>query len=158
VVGADGEVSAFYRNQSGPVSLYIAVYREQRQGAELISSTNVMVPTSHPIWRDSEIVPAEVQLESARFGVEQHLLSSRSGERLVVWTWYLVSGHHTANPYLAKLIEAGSRLLGQERPAALFAVAASYNDQPDEALDRLTAFLSSMLPAMESTVSRAVDM
>jgi len=160
ILGTDGSLYAFYRAAgeagSAPVGLYIGVYRTQRQGAELVTSANVMIEQEHPVWSDTMVRGRRVDLDSVELALEQHLLSSRRGERLLVWTWYLVGDQRTANPYLAKLLEAKSRLSGNRGEAALIAVAAPYDEQPERAADVLSAFLDSMLPAMEAEVSRSL--
>jgi exosortase A len=160
IVGTDGSLYAFYVPEGGadaaPVGLYLGVYRTQRQGAELVTSANVMIDQQHPVWSDTSIRPRRVVLERGALGVEEHLLSSRRGQRLLVWSWYLVDDRHTANPYLAKLLEARSRLTGHRGEAALIAVAAPYEEQPDAAAATLTAFLNSMLPAIDAEVARSL--
>jgi len=160
VVGADGQRRVFYEKdglgQYDLAGLYLSVYRRQRQGAELVSSDNVMVPQKHPIWSDTAIVPMKVQVADQRLSVEQHSLLSREGQRLLVWTWYRVAGHHTANPYLAKMIEAVSRLGGSGGEGALITVAVPYGERPEVAQKALTAFIEAMLPAIDAELDRAV--
>jgi exosortase A len=160
VVGTDGSLYAFYLPDvpasAAPVGLYVGVYRTQRQGAELVTSTNVMIEQEHPVWSDTLVRPRRVTLDSGELAVDQHLLSSRRGQRLLVWSWYLVGDTHTANPYLAKLLEAKSRLLGHRGEAALIAVAAPYDEQPDTAAATLKAFLNAMLPAVDAEVARSL--
>ncbi len=173
VLGADGSLYAFYAGESppqrapsadsdidpnvGPVGLYLGVYRRQRQGAELVTSANVMVEEKHPIWSNIMMRPQRVRLRSGELALKQHLLTSRSGERLLVWSWYLVGDRHTANPYLAKLLEARSRLLGRKGEAALIAVAAPYDEKPEVAAASLTEFLNAMLPAIATEVERSLQ-
>jgi exosortase A len=160
VVGTDGSLYAFYRPEGGdagiPVGLYVGVYRTQRQGAELVTSANVMIEQDHPIWSDTLVRPRRVMLDSGELRLNQHLLLSRRGQRLLVWDWYLVGDRHTANPYLAKMLEAKSRLSGRHGEAALIAVAAPYDEQPETAAAALTAFLNAMLPAVDAEIERSL--
>lgn len=161
VVGTDGSLYTFYQRGMGPdavpVGLYLGVYRTQRQGAELVTSANVMVTEDNEVWKDTLVRPRRVVLSSGReIALEQHLLSSRRGERLLVWTWFLVGDWHTANPYLAKLLEAKSRLFGDHGQAALIAVAAPYDEKPETAARVLTDFLDAMFPAIGGEVERSL--
>ncbi|MCG6940120.1 MAG: exosortase A [Thiohalocapsa sp.] len=160
VVGTDGSLYAFYAADGAPrgrpVGLYIGVYRTQRQGAELATYANVMVEEKHPVWSDLLVRPRRVTLKSGELALKQHLLSSRRGTRLLVWTWYLVGDRHTANPYLAKLLEAKSRLFGRRGEAALIAVATPYDDKPEAAAAVLKHFLDDMLPAIDAGVDRSL--
>lgn len=162
IVGADGSIYAFYESDAPgvagtPVGLYVGIYRVQRQGAELVSSGNMMIEQKHPVWSDTMITPRTVSIGDRGLDLSQHQLSSRRGERLLVWTWYLVGDHHTANPYIAKLLEAKSRLLGRHGEAALIAVAAPYVENKETAVPVLTRFIADLLPAIEAEVERALQ-
>jgi EpsI family protein len=121
-----------------------------------VTSANVMIEQEHPVWSDTLVRPRSVDLASGEIGLEQHLLSSRRGERLLVWSWYLVGDRHTANPYLAKLLEAKSRLTGKRGEAALIAVATPYEEKIEPAAARLTGFLNDLLPGIEAEVDRSL--
>ncbi len=160
IVGTDGSLYAFYRQDGAqaeaPVGLYLGVYRTQRQGAELVTSANVMVEQDHAIWSDTSVRSRPVLLDGREVSLQQHHLLSRRGERLLVWSWYLVDDRHTSNPYLAKLLEAKSRLRGNRGEAALIAVATPYDEQPGPAAERLTAFVDAMLPAIDREMERSL--
>jgi exosortase A len=161
VVGADGQQRVFYQREgqgdATVAGLYLSVYRQQRQGSELVSSSNVMVPQEHPMWSDIAVVPMKLQLQHRRLSVEQHFLVSREGQRLLVWTWYRVAGRHMANPYAAKMLEAISRIVGSRGEGALIAVAAPYDERPEVAHEALEAFIDAMLPAIDAEIDRAVN-
>jgi len=48
--GATASVFETYAKGEQQVMLYVAVYRNQKQGAELINSQNVMIHQKHPVW------------------------------------------------------------------------------------------------------------
>lgn len=158
IVGADGELNRFYRGPrgQGPVSLYLGVYRSQRQGAELVSSANQMALQQDPHWSDKEIVRRSIALPGGVLTVDQHRLASRDDRRLLVWSWYRVGRIATGDPYLAKLAEAGQRLVGGRRDGAAIAVAAPYENRPEEAAKVLTDFLSVMSASIAAELDRAV--
>jgi EpsI family protein len=164
IIGTDGSLYAFYTGEgsapgaspAGPVGLYLGVYRTQRQGAELVNYANVMVAEKDPEWSNTLMRPRRVRLESGDLALTQYLLASRHGERLLVWSWYLVGNRHTANPFLAKLLEAKSRLVGRHGEAVLIAVATPYDEKPEVAAAVLTAFLNAMLPAIEAEAERSL--
>jgi exosortase A len=161
IVGADGSIYAFYESDESaagnmPVGLYLGVYRTQRQGAELVGADNLMVSPKDKVWSDTQIRPRKVQVGSLQLGVQQHELSSRRGERLLVWSWFLIGDHHTANPYLAKVLGVKSRLLGRHGEAALIAVAAPYVDHKESAARAMTDFLADMLPGIDVELDRSL--
>jgi exosortase A len=157
VTGADGSVYAFYRDGESVIGLYLGVYRSQSQGAELVSSSNVMVPQKHPVWSDTSFRPYDAAIpDYGKLRVERHKLASRSGQRLVVWTWYRVSGLHTANPYFAKIVEAVASIFGGGGTGALIAVAAEYDEKSEHADRVIKRFVTTMLPAVDASVDRAL--
>ena len=156
VTGVDGSAYVFYESPAGPIGLYVGIYRSQRQGSELVGSGNVMVPEKHPVWNDLEISPIDVTIGGQHRRFEQHFLTSVSGQRLKVWTWYRIAGVDTSNPYLAKVLELWQRLSGGGEDGALIAVAAPYSEDPGQADKRLQRFVDSMLPKIDKQIQRAV--
>lgn len=162
VVGADGELSAFYVNEGAqPVGLYLGVYRTQREGAELLNSQNVMVQRAeteqtHVKWIDKEQTVREIRLQGEAAHVNQNRLASPTGQRLLVWSWYRIGDRQTANPYLGKLIEAASILIGGRHDGALIAVAAPYLEKEGPAIDSLQAFVDAMLPSIDDELDKAL--
>jgi EpsI family protein len=116
----------------------------------------MMTEQRDAVWSDIMISPRTVVIGERTLNLSQHQLSSRRGERLLVWTWYLVGDQHTANPYIAKLLEAKSRLLGRQGEAALIAVAAPYDENKETAALVLTRFIADLLPAIETEVERSL--
>ena len=155
VVGADGDLYRFYRAPQGLVGLYLGLYRSQRQGAELVSSANQMAEQQDLRWSDKEIVRRRIALPEGELTVDEHRLESRGGRRLLVWSWYRVGGMATSDPYVAKLAEAGQRLVGR-RDGALIAVAAPYEADREQAASLLTGFLSVMFASIDAELDRAV--
>lgn len=160
---ADGEIYRFYQQESSvdklsKVGLYLGVYRTQRQGAELINHYNVMVKSNHRIWTESDVTGRSVALPDRELSLQEHLLSSRFGKRLVVWSWFRVGDYHMSNRYLAKLTEAVLRLTGQHREGTQIAVAAPYIEDPQTARETLRMFLTEMLPAVDEAVNRSVGL
>ena len=59
------------------------------------------------------------------------------------------------SPYAAKLWEAWDRLSGARRGSALVAVAADYDQHPDEAQAVLQRFMAAMQAGIAATLMRA---
>lgn len=156
VVGTDGRLFRFYRSGRGAVSLFIGVYRYQRDGSEAASVVNQIIPQEHPEWSDKEITKRMVSSPKGELSVYQHRLSSIRGEKLLVWHWYRVGDFATTNPFLAKFVELGDRISGGPSHAAFIAVAAPYRSSPEEAVPVLEAFLAASLPAIDSGIDESV--
>jgi exosortase A len=149
--GTDASLFRVYRKGDQAVALYLGYYRHQRQGAELVTSTNVMVEQKHPVWEDVGQRARRGVVESPALDVRETLLRSRP-QRLVVWDWYHFDGVDTISPYRAKLLLARNRLLGERDDAFAVIVAAPYDEHRAAAEATLREFLRDMLPAIRDTM------
>lgn len=148
------QIHQAYGKQASRVGLYVGYYRNQRQGAELISSINTLVPSYDLVWRnigESRRVlgsgPEEMPMIEAK-------LRGQS-KSLLVWRWYWVDGRHVVNPYWAKLLQAKSRLLGRGDDGAVVIVYAPYDDRPLVAERALTDFVGAMQPDITRSLEYA---
>jgi EpsI family protein len=158
IIGADGQRHDFFvRDDGAPVSLFLYTYRTQRQGAELLNSQNKMSTHEDPLWTEKEQSQRVIRLADEAVAVNQSRLEARSGRRLLVWNWYRIGDHHTANPYLGKLMEAWSLLVAGRRDGSLIVVAAPYADREDQAAESLQAFVDAMLPAIDGALDQALS-
>jgi EpsI family protein len=149
--GADPSFFEVYRKGDLRVALYLGYYRQQRQGAELVNSQNVMVPQKHPIWEE-----VGESLRTEAVPVKETLLRS-AVQRLLVWDWMQLAGTRTTNPYYAKALLAKNRLLGQPDDGVAIILAAPYEEDRKAAEDALREFLRDMLPAIDAAVRTAAD-
>ena len=152
-IGMNGELLQAYESEAGKVGVYVAYYVRQRQGAELVNSQNYMIGQKHPVWQN--VGEARIR----RDGVPEHVVRTylRSPQqRLYIYHWYWLDGWHTANPWLAKMVEAGNRLLGRHPPAAGIVIFSPYQEgDADQAERALRAFLRDMLPKVEDSLRAA---
>ncbi len=150
-LGSRSSFSRTYLKDGNRVSLYVAYYRNQKRGNELITSGNMMVVIKDPTW--GNIGEKEVDFSKA-LRVNQALLRSGKG-RLVAWEWYWVNGRWTTSPYLAKLYEAESRITKGHDDAAVVILSSDYAIYPDEAKRNLKAFAMASLPEIRALLDRA---
>jgi exosortase A len=150
----DAQIYSYYRRDGRVVGVSLALYVSQRQDAELVNSQNIMIRQKHPEWSNKGRGSETVRLGERDTVVDRAKLVS-STRRLLVWHWYRVGGFHTANPYLAKVLEAVSRLSGTRRDGVLIAVATPYRDKMDEAEPVLRAFVGDMLPSLNAALDKA---
>jgi exosortase A len=137
--GADEEIFRTYEAHSGgPVDVYLAVYGSQRHGKEIINEMNSFADGERWTTIGGGGVLAVVGDKSVP--IRYARLSSSRAKRLV-WYWYWIDGSLTADPILAKLYEARAKLMGGSGAAAVVAVAADYQDQPEAAERTLADFL-----------------
>ena len=153
-LGTDASLDQTYRHGDQKVSLYLAYYRRQRQGAELINSQNVLIPQKDPVWRQTADSPHEVTLNGKQMEVRLAKMRSRDQD-LLVWYWFWVNGRTTTNHYLAKLWDAKAKLLGQTGDAAAVVISTPMLDKSENAENALKAFMTAMQPSIETTLENA---
>ncbi len=135
-------IGHFYHG-SKHVSLYVTYYRNQKQGDGLISSGNILVADRDTGWRNVEGNRQNLSLGPTEFTVNQNQLYGPES-RLLVWRWFWLIGHETADPYLAKAILAMNRILGRGEDGAEIMVVTSYDRDPEEAAAVLREFVTDM--------------
>lgn len=151
-IGPDAHTLQTYQKDGMAVSLYVGYYRTQRQGAALITSQNYMVTQKHPIWSNVGEAHRVISLRSRNETIQQTLLRAPN-KRLLVWSWNSLAGTYTVNPYLAKLLLAKARMLGQQDDGAAIIIDSPYEDTPESAALALKAFIQDMLPAIQESIA-----
>jgi len=152
-VGASFAEVGIYESASSRVGLHVALYPDQHQGAELVSSSNSLVPPENDAWRQLSLEGRGVSLPGGSFAVDEAILTGPN-RGLLVWRWYWISGRRTSSPVWAKVIESGERLLFR-RPFAAGIVVFTERDDEEAARARIAEFLSEGLPAIESALEEA---
>jgi EpsI family protein len=154
--GSDASLMQTYRKGNKIIGLYLGYYLHQREGAELITSTNVLVRQKHPVWNKVGETGHVVAISGKPVRIIQTRLRSPA-LRLLVWNWNYLGNTYTANSYFAKLLEAKTRLLGQQDDATAIILSTPYEDKPDNAVATLQEFIDDMLPAIEASLKHAAD-
>lgn len=143
-------IQHYVNQENNHVSLFIAYYSIQRQGDELISSGNILVPELDQTWRIINETKVSVNTGLRNIEVRQTQLKSPV-TNLLVWRWYMLSeNEETTSPYIAKMILAKNKLLTAEEGGAEIIIAAPYNVDPDEARPVLEQFLTDTFPGISS--------
>ena len=149
--GSDASLMQTYRKGHKVVSLYLGYYRHQREGSELITSTNVMVRQKHPVWSNVGESTRTAMIGGKPLKIIQTKLRS-SNLRLLVWNWNRIDNTDTVNAYLAKLLEAKAKLLGARDDGTAIIISTPYEDKPESATETLQEFIIDMLPAIEASL------
>ena len=148
--GAVASRFQLYRKDDRAVALYVAYYRDQRPGAELVSFFNSLETAS---W-----VSLSTAQRTEELGATVPLLETRLGggaRRLLVWQWYRIGESELGSPYLAKAILARDRLLGRGDDSAVIVIATPYEDRPERAAETLREFGRDMRPALLEALAAA---
>lgn len=153
--GAAASAFAHYRKDGRVVALYLARYRHQRQGAELIGSGNSIAGAERAGWLAVGEASRSEPLGATRLELRQTRLRA-GAQRLLVWDWYRVAGRDLSSPYLSKALLARDKLLGRGDDAAAVVLAAAYAERSDEAEEALRQFVRAMLPAIHASLAGQV--
>jgi exosortase A len=135
------------------VALFIAYYRDQAQGRELVNSQNGVVVPSEVQWRLAgsrrDTVPWDGRAVPAR-------LTAVVGpaERFLAADFYWVDGRVTASDYVAKALLVVARLLGRGDDAAAVVLYTRPGEDRAAAEASLDAFAADMSPAIARALAR----
>jgi EpsI family protein len=154
--GAAASIFQTYRKDGRAVALYLGYYPRQRAGAELVTSTNIMVVQKHPVWSNVGESNTRETIGSDTIDLRQTRLRSPQ-QRLLVWDWFRISGRDLTNPYVAKLYLARNKLLDQGDAAAAVIVATPYEEQDDVGAKTLALFVREMKPSIDAALRRAAN-
>lgn len=123
------------------VGLYVAYYRDQDSSHKLVSSSNMLVRSTDPVWRQLATgSTGAVMVGGTPVDMASAVLVRDGREQLVAWKFYWIDGKLTANEYLAKLHTALARLRsGRDDSAAVVAYVRA--EDAKTAAPRLQSFL-----------------
>jgi exosortase A len=140
---ADERLLQTYGDGRQKVHLFVAYYRTQSEGKELIHSGNEVADGR--TWSISDHGSASLTLGGGPVQVAATRLLRGERHRLVL-SWYWVDGRFTASALGVKLLQAKARFLDKHPEAAFVAVAADYLDKPAEAVATISNFLAHAEP------------
>jgi EpsI family protein len=125
--GPDAELRQRYRWGDRTVDLYVGWYCAQREGAEAVSQAHRL--TGDRGWMVQGRGQDRLGDGARNWPVQR--LDVRSGvqERLV-FVWYWVDGRLTADPLVAKLLQAKAVLFGGVDAAAVLVASSPYDHDP----------------------------
>ena len=155
-VGPDGQHATYYQKNGQRVMLYLAYYRTQRQGSELITSQNYMIMQKHPRWSNMGEGAHDAQMGSAPMPVIQTKLRAPD-QKLLAWHWNQLDGRDLTNDYVAKLLLARDKVLGQPDDGSAIVVATPYSDDVDAAKPVLRAFIHDMRTSIAASLGEAAQ-
>jgi exosortase A len=154
-VNAAAEINQVYGAEPHAVGLSIRYYSNQRQGAELITSTNTLVRSTDRVWGNVGEKRRRVEVKGQQLALAETNLRG-PGKRLLVWSWYRIDGRDTAEPYWSKLVQAWAKLRGRGGDSAVIIVYTEFDGTRDAAVKKLQAFVDAMRPAINRSVDHAL--
>jgi len=126
--GSRVELRRTYSQGGREVGLYIAYYRNQVKGRELVTSDNELANTHNTSWRRVDFGNDVVSWKGSSSSAERGTFVSQR-DRIDALALYWVGGHVTSSPYVAKAWQAWSSLTGHDDAALIVWYAPVQSDQ-----------------------------
>lgn len=152
--GFVSERSQVFRRGGRDVGLYLAYYRAQTKGRELITSGNALVLTNDWEWKLLSQGRDTVDWHGERQNVDVAALSG-PGVRLEIFRLYWISGRTTASESVAKILTAWSVLSGHGDDSALILMYTPQRGSAEETRGVLREFSAGMSSSIERTLATA---
>ncbi len=149
------DAQAFVRDGS-TVGVYLGVYRDQKQGSELVNTLNQIVRSDSKQWRLIESGTRQVRLNGDRTQVRTAVARGATGQFLI-WHWYWLAGHSTSSDVRAKVQLALQRLTGGSDTATWVAIYTPVDDDVSAGERRLTAFVEVMSGPIDNALATTAD-
>lgn len=155
--GMRSELRQVWSRNGVPVGLYVAYYRNQRPGYELVSFNNRILKYKDPVWSAASYGARAIDFGSDKVDVHTSEIFTRR-ERLLVWHWYWVDGHWTSSDHVAKLWQAWLRLRGGGDDSAVVMVFTPVSDgRGGTAVESLAAFVRDMGSELDTLLARTME-
>jgi exosortase A len=151
--GAATTVMQEYHNGDQVIGIYIAFFRNQHQGAEAITSLNVLADDKAHEW--SVISESRRNLHEEKEPGSVRQIHLRWGNlHMLAWQWYWIGNAQTANSYWAKWLQAKQRISGRDNDGVDIVIFAPYDTQPNEVVATMENFLAQASPAIRQSLEQ----
>jgi len=144
--GMTAELNQGFTSVSGTAGLYIAQYRGQSRGREMVTTANALVSPSDRVWRSQSGGEVALDWTGASASVHRSTVFGR-GTRITVYSLYWIDGFVTSSDVMAKLRLMLSRLRGRGDDSML--VVAYGAEAPDR--DAARELLQAYAPVLDGT-------
>ncbi|MGO4381854.1 exosortase A [Pseudoduganella sp. RAF53_2] len=150
---ASGQLRSFHATSSSPVGIEVRYYRDQVDGAKLISSSN-RLGWDHDGLHESSSARRTETIAGQTVEVSETVLSGGvGGRRMLVWHWYWIGGKMTSSNYVGKLLQMKQKLLAGSGDGAVVMVFSQYDEKPDNARAAMREFLNSNLTPLDAALA-----
>ena len=151
-LGAEQEAIGQYVLDDEHIELYINLYTRQRQGAELIGSSNSLFDDDH--WREESRSTIRLEMADGKIMSAKLLeVANREGRRQFYVYWYLVGDNVLVNAFKVKFYELAQRLRGRAA-SSIVAVRIECRLDCEFRREKLLDFLSMHSEAINVRLSR----
>jgi EpsI family protein len=153
-LGAASELQQTFRKDGHDVGLYVAFYRAQEKGRELVTSGNALAMPWDLTWTQVATGSDTVNWVDKSVTVSRVELSGPDTE-LEIFRLYWVNGRVTASEYVAKGLIAWSKIIGQGDDSALIVIYAARPPRGKGTGDILREFAAANSPSIEQALAMA---
>jgi EpsI family protein len=150
----DREFLRTFDDNGRNVTQYVALYGAKGFHNNLVRGTNDIADPKH--WQSTGTGRRRVGMDGGEATVATNFLTG-TGQRLLVWDFYVVNGKIVASPMQAKLAQLTGIVGRSDDVAAFVAIATEENGNGAESAGTLQKFLASMEPMsryLESSTRR----
>ncbi len=133
-----------------PAGVFVALFRGQGKGHELVTSRNALVLPGNERWHELSHGNAEVRWLNVPVTAVRSEIAGRDG-RLVAYRLYWIDGTLTSSDYVAKALLAWSKLRGHGDDSAVIVGYAA----PTPGRDPARAVLEAMAPQIDGALRSA---
>lgn len=157
--GADLTHASFYRNGDSVIGLFINQYINQDQGSELVNGLDqwIIPEIKGQQWHLLGQKRTEVYIFDHPAAVEQARIKNSQHE-LLIWRWYRIDDYDTSSPYVAKIMEALSKLTFQQTSSSRIYVVTSVTESVDQSILQAQSFMSQLSPKLEVVLNAQGEM
>ncbi len=142
-----------YRKDGNDVGLYVAYFRNQSKGRELVTSGNQLTTMEDVLWKQLSRSPETVTWAGRPIDTEQVQIGGPR-QTLDVMRLYWVDGRITGNEYMAKALTAWSKLRGAGDDSALIVLYTPQGASPPGGAVALREFAAAMSPSIQRELDR----
>jgi EpsI family protein len=153
-IGAAAELQQVFGKADRGVGLYVAFYRAQEKGRELVTSGNALATPWDMKWTQEASGSDSVPWLGAPLTVSRVVLSGPD-VRLDIFRLYWVNGRVSASEYVAKWLIAWSKITGQGDDSALIVFYTPIAARGEEANAILRDFAAANSPTIDSALAAA---
>ena len=150
-VAPSSTVQTTLQRDAANVGLYVAYYRGQDFERKLVSSENVLVPTTGSEWISVGSTRRDVTIGGVTHRIVATTLAGPGARRLLAWQWYWIDGDIVSNDFAAKARTAWLRLTGRGDDAAGVVLHTTLREGQD-ANAVLQSFVQDAWPAIDASL------
>jgi len=155
--GARTERHQWFSKHGRVVGVYLALYAQQAQGQELVSSQNQLVLPGDNFWVERSRGRQRVDWAGREFGARTAEISG-GGAQFAVRAWYWVNGTMTSSDVMAKVLLALQKILLKPDHSAVIVIYTSEEvERPVRTGDVLEDFSRDMAVSVMRALLRATE-